>query len=213
MIRFLASALTCAAIFIACPAFALPTGARLLSASDMFQTNHSGKTYTCGRINSAWHGGQLVSGRFISFAQLIKNTKSAVKRAKGSKRTKLQSKLTSYKSSHSTVGAICRAAADNSNIPPPVSTPRPTPTPNLYFDSAGNVTAAGKSAFAIPSSLSANKDSGLSVWNNECRVCHESEHRNKRYSELVNLITEDPMYVSIPNSQLANLVAYLNRFR
>lgn len=196
----------------ACPALALPVGAQALPSSQMFQMNQNGRTYTCGMVNSVWHGGMLVSGRFISFAQLITNTKVKMKTAAPAKKAAMKIKLASYKKSHTVVGAICRAAA-NSNNNPPTSTPRPTPNTATNFDSSGNVTAAGKTLFAIPSSLSANKDRGKTVWDGECRACHSSEYRNKRYTDLVNLLPGAPMYIHLQSSELADLVAYLNRFR
>ncbi len=213
-VRTIAAALLVALVH-ACPASALPVGAILLPASQMFQTSQNGHTYTCGMVNSKWNGGILVSGRFMPFSQLITNTKVKLRTATGKKKLKLKAKLASYKNSHSTVGSICRAAASGGGGggSTPTHTPTPPPSSGSNFDSSGNVTAAGKALFTIPSSLSANKSRGQTVWSSTCRACHSSEYQNKRYVDLVNVLPAAPMFVHISNNQLADLVAYLNRFR
>lgn len=99
-------------------------------------------------------------------------------------------------------------------LPTPTSTTPPsTPTATSgNFDGNGNVTAAGKSLFGIPSSLSANISSGQSVWSKNCQGCH-SEKTNRTFSTYKSMIAASPMFITLPDSEVAHLTAYLNRFR
>jgi len=100
----------------------------------------------------------------------------------------------------------------------PTATPTasPTPTPQTgNFDSQGNVTPAGKALFGIPSSLSANITAGKSVQTAKCSGCH-AERTSRTFSDIRTNIKRSPMLfdeAQIPDPMLANLVAYLNRFR
>ena len=99
--------------------------------------------------------------------------------------------------------------------PTPVPTRTPTPTTG-NFDGSGNVTAAGKALFGIPSNLSANVSAGRSAWQFGCQGCHGSEKLNKTFSSYRALLKASPMFIfenDVPDSELANLTAYLNRFR
>jgi len=101
--------------------------------------------------------------------------------------------------------------------PAPVATATPTPAPQTgNFDAQGNVTAAGRVAFGIPSGVTANVSRGKTVAQSFCTGCH-SEKTNRTYSYLDQSIRSSPMLyddsqLSRPQ-QLADLTAYLNRFR
>jgi hypothetical protein len=100
------------------------------------------------------------------------------------------------------------------------STPTPTPTPTSVpqtgnFDLAGNVTPEGKLLFGIPSALTANLSVGRAVFTAKCTGCHV-ERSGRTFLDVRNSIRKPPMLydeVQIPDADLANLVAYLNRFR
>jgi hypothetical protein len=117
-------------------------------------------------------------------------------------------------------------ASTDSSVTPPKSTPiptpthagtnpTPTPTPTVRpgnFDGAGNVTAQGKAAFGIPSNLSANKNAGQTKWFATCRQCHSVEKTNRNFGTIKSVLPISPMFINLPDSDVANLTAYLNRF-
>lgn len=99
-------------------------------------------------------------------------------------------------------------------------TPRPTATPTPEpltgnFDLQGNVTPAGKLLFGIPSSLTANVTAGKAAQAAKCSGCH-LEKTGRTFMYVRTSIQRSPMLydeAQIPDPMLANLVAYLNRFR
>lgn len=99
--------------------------------------------------------------------------------------------------------------------PAPTGTPAPTPTP--VFDANGNVTPAGKTFLGIPAELEANIDTGENAHNfNGCSDCH-GERTMWLYPQLEARIELEPMFILVPEDlsrqDLADIVAYLNRFR
>ena len=68
----------------------------------------------------------------------------------------------------------------------------------------------------MPLDLAANIDRGDAIQRFYCVGCH-AERTQWRYPELSTRIAGDPMYFQIPEEltfqQVADLVAYLNRFR
>jgi hypothetical protein len=116
-----------------------------------------------------------------------------------------------------TSGATPPATATQTPAPARTATPAPTATPaSGNFDSLGNVTAQGRVLFAIPSGSSANVSRGKTVFQSFCAGCH-SERTNRTYTYLDQSIRRSPMLyddlqLSRPQ-QLADLTAYLNRFR
>lgn len=100
----------------------------------------------------------------------------------------------------------------------PTSPPAPLPTNTPLsgnFDSRGNVTEKGKSVFGIPSNLSANVSAGKIVSQSFCTGCH-GERVGLSYQTIDSAIRRSPMLYdesAISRQQLADLVAYLNRFR
>jgi hypothetical protein len=104
---------------------------------------------------------------------------------------------------------------------PPVASPTATPivaptaTPLTgNFDNRGNVTEKGKLTFGIPSHLSGNVTAGKQVVASFCAGCHQ-ERIGYSYPAIDSAIRRAPMLYdesSISRQQLADLVAYLNRF-
>lgn len=104
---------------------------------------------------------------------------------------------------------------------PPVASPTATPIaaptatpPTGNFDNRGNVTEKGKLAFGIPSHLSGNVTAGKQVVTSFCTGCHQ-ERIGWSYPAIDTAIRRSPMLYdesSISRQQLADLVAYLNRF-
>jgi hypothetical protein len=102
---------------------------------------------------------------------------------------------------------------DGTARPTPTRPPTPRPTsPSGNFDSNGNVTSVGKQLFGIPSSLSGNISRGNSVFQANCAGCHE-QRVNRTYSSYRAAISRSPMNISLTDTDLAHLTAYLNRFR
>ena len=99
----------------------------------------------------------------------------------------------------------------------PSLTPTPTATPNLgntNFDSSGNVTPKGMVVFGIPSSLSGNITAGKNIVQSYCS-CH-SDKNGLSFNSLRSAIALSPMFfdsTQVADPMLANITAYLNRFR
>jgi len=108
--------------------------------------------------------------------------------------------------------SACARLSDGGSAP---ATPTPTPVGSSgNFDSNGNVTAKGKTTFGIPSSLSGNISAGKTLTANYCG-CH-GERTGRSFSYLRAAIAQPPMYFNssqITDATLANITAYLNRFR
>jgi hypothetical protein len=120
------------------------------------------------------------------------------------------------------------ATPTNTPLPnAPASTPTATPTPitnsDSFFLSNGDVTIAGKEVMGIPTNLSANLMRGREKYGGGdagygCMGCHSQEKRNSTYDRINRAIVDPtgPMYGIVrpmPPSDLADIVAYLNRFR
>ena len=97
------------------------------------------------------------------------------------------------------------------------TSPTPTPTPSQIgggnFDGSGNTTPKGNTAFGIPSGITGNITSGKTTFSTYCS-CHGSLSA-KTFPYLRTRIAQDPMNfdsTQIPDSVLADVTAYLNRF-
>ncbi len=101
------------------------------------------------------------------------------------------------------------ASPSVSPSPTTSATPRPSSTPaSGNFDANGNTTA-----FGIPAGLVGNKNAGSSVWTSKCSGCHSTEERNRTFPQIQGALSIPVMSgIQITDAQLANLVAYLNRF-
>ena len=184
-------------------------------AVQTFQITNSGGKFTCERSESKWIPGRISKSNFLSFAAQIKTLKASAKIASASKRTKLLAKIATLKASNKIGQGICAGG-------PPLAgggNPTPTPTPGQQssgnFDFDGNVTAAGKSLFGIPSSLNGNISAGRAVFQAQCSGCH-GDKLGRTMSQYRVLIALAPMFFDsseINDGTLANLTAYLNRFR
>ncbi len=109
-------------------------------------------------------------------------------------------------------GPIPTATAQPTTPPAPLPTNTP---PSGNFDARGNVTEKGKAVFGIPSNLSANVSAGKIVGQSLCTGCH-GERVGLSYQTIDSAIRRSPMLYdesAISRQQLADLVAYLNRFR
>lgn len=101
-------------------------------------------------------------------------------------------------------------------LPTPTPTASPTPSIPIYnFDSMGNVTAQGKITFGIPQHLSGNISIGRNIYLTNCVGCH-IERNGRTFPQYRDIIARSPMLFDefqIPDQELADLVAYMNRFR
>lgn len=197
-----------------------------LTVDEVFEIDTGSKTITCGGpVNGNYVSGSAksISNAFV-FTPLndsVKSLKAKVKKAKGSKRDKLKKKLSTLQKRTKSENSIC--AAGPGGAPPtgtptsPNPTPTPTPRPTQSggnFDANGNVTSQGKTAFGIPSSLNANKNTGQSTYTSNCKGCHSSENTGRSYSSYGALIKGSPMFIfDLSDQDLADITAYLNRFK
>jgi len=191
---------------------ALPKGAQQLGSQDLYQTFKDGKVITCGRILSEWRSGIMVGfdkALFLSRADKIKDLKKKSRTAAEPKLSKLLSQLKKQRSLQRIENPICVEGS-------PTSTPTPTPTPGggcVNFDAFGNVTAAGITAFQIPSNLAANINTGTTVWQANCTGCH-SANLNRTFVAVKQAFQAEPQMsfaLSISDADLAQIIAYLNR--
>ena len=178
-------------------------------ASQTFQTMTSAGVFTCGLSGSSWVPGKISGSSFLPLAAQLKSLKLSSKRASGSKKIKLQKKIQKLKATIANGKTACFAG------PPYNPTPSPTPASFGNFDMAGNVTAVGKALFAIPSALNGNIAAGRTFWQAQCAGCH-TDKLNRTMPQYRGFIAQSPMLFSeeeVPDEALANLTAYLNRFR
>ncbi|MBX7137671.1 MAG: hypothetical protein K1X83_06775 [Oligoflexia bacterium] len=173
--------------------------------SSVFQASKDGKTYSCAVIDGVTLAGTLNKtdpNLFLSFKAQIRALKLQIAAASGARKSKLQNKLATITTKSKAGTAACRAGGGN-------------PPPQLgNFDLNGNVTPQGKVLFGIPSGLTANIFAGKLVLQANCG-CHE-ERTGRSFSNLRENTRRFPMgydEVSLPDAALANLTAYLNRFR
>ncbi|MBN8550879.1 MAG: hypothetical protein J0M12_16310 [Deltaproteobacteria bacterium] len=186
-------------------------------ASQTFVISSSAGKFTCGLSGSAWVSGKLSRSNFLPFATQIKALKLSAKSAGPAKKAKLLAKIKTLKTTMKKGNAACKNGPPSGGGGGGGTQPTATPTPAApgNFDMAGNVTAKGKALFGIPSSLNGNISAGRSTWQAQCMGCH-SDKLNRTMSQYRGLISQAPMFFDsneIPDSTLANLTAYLNRFR
>jgi len=146
---------------------------------------------------------------FTAYSQVLKKQKQKLKKKPS---VKNQKKVKSTRQIKKKGSQACK------NVVPPTPTTTPTPEvsppPDGNFDAVGNVTDEGKLLFGIPSELNANIEAGLIIQNAECG-CH-GERNNRTFSQLRTAILGEPMFIGeseVPDQDLADLTAYLNRFR
>jgi hypothetical protein len=172
----------------------------------------SGSTYLAGALRKKT--GPLTKANFNTYRALARKAKADAKKAPTKKKkSKLQKLAASYTMLDKSQSPQCASG------PPGGGTPTPTPTPGggsgSIFDSAGNLTLEGKTLLGIPTTLEANISRGRTVQQNNCVGCHV-ERSLYTFTTLRVEIAESPMFFDLermPDQALADLTAYLNRFR
>lgn len=209
-------------VLIASLAWALPPGTVKLSSSRVFQTTTSEGKFVCGKMsNGKWVPGIFVNKKALLFQPLsakVKQITSKMASAADHELPAMQLQLSSFQGKLSAGKLVCKSGKPKSggggSSPSPTPTPPPTGSSGC-FDSSGSVTSAGKAKFGIPSSLSASISAGKSAVQAMCSGCH-SDELGKSFGQYRTAIAVDPMFydeAQVPNSTLANITAYLNRFR
>jgi len=190
-------------------AFAQPKGAILIDPTTIYVAqDNKQQTYTCLEVGTSdYRAGKMVGvilDYFLAYTTEVQALKAKIAKASGSKKTKLELKLKKLKTKAKRGNSACAAARAN-----------PNPGTGPIFDYLGNVTPAGKSKFQIPVEYTANQDTGEVVFNYYCTGCHEPQ-LNRTFPIYRSMIAQSPMLydeTQISNQQLADLVAYLNRFQ
>jgi len=198
----------------------------------LFQYHDLQGTFYC-RFDSEgrWESGVMNgSNSFRSFNSEINRLKLIFRRNR-SRQIQKQIKALQIRSKSTSI--ICAEGLLATPIPGPISTTSPTqipipptppsigvtntPAPTIsFFDVNGEMTTEGKQFLAIPVALSANIEQGLTLFSQyQCIKCH-SERLNRTFETYRENLKRAPMNfneISLPDSDLANLTAYLNRFR
>jgi mono/diheme cytochrome c family protein len=171
--------------------------------------------------NGKWVPGLFVNKKALLFQPLSAKVKQIAKKMQSASDTELpamQLQLSAFQLKLSAGKPVCKPGKPKSgggggSSPSPTPTPPPT-SGSGCFDSSGSATSAGKAKFGIPSSYSANITAGKSAVQAMCSGCH-SDELGKKFSQYRTAIALDPMFydeAQVPNSTLANITAYLNRF-
>lgn len=196
-----------------------PNGSVPIDVTQIFSITSGGKKYTCALVGSKYVAGSRLNGStlFLPLSAKVKALKRKIKQASGAAKERLMKKLPKLLAQRKAGDKAC-VGGPNQPTPTPGggATKTPTPVASGNFDSQGNVTAAGKAAFGIPSNLAANSNTGSSFYNSLCKGCHISEERNKSFSQYRTSTSGSPMFFTtsaLPDSTLAHITAYLNRFR
>jgi len=85
------------------------------------------------------------------------------------------------------------------------STTKPTPPAGSVFDADGNTIS-----FGIPVGLVGNVHQGKRLYVQECASCHANlAGGNESFPQLKRTIAGSPMFITLPDSTLADIVAYL----
>ncbi len=199
----------CATIFLMAPllASAQTSGVKpvTLPYSSIIERSSAGKTIVCGNL-PPWTAGRTIGGTgFIStaaeitaFKKLLRKTRSVTTRSKIQRSIK---KLNNY-------AAIATPICDQEND---------LEEGSGYFDAAGNLTNAGKAAFAVPLNLSANAGTGYNTWKTNCGSCHAGLPQAlsaNTFPAIKDRIQLSPMNFAVPGEiteqQIADIVALAN---
>jgi hypothetical protein len=211
-------------LLFASSAWALPPGTVKLTSTKLFQVSTEDGKFVCGKISNKWVPGAYVNKKAKLFQPLsakIKQIQKQMAKADPSQHESMQLQLNTVQSKLTLGKPHCKKGKPTSGggSGGGGSTPTPTPTPpssgTNCFDSSGSATSAGKAKFGIPSSLGANITSGRYAVQSMCSGCHADE-LGRTFSNLRSAIAADPMFYTnqdVPDSVLANITAYLNRFR
>ena len=190
-----------------------------------FQVRLRATTYTCGEVAGKMRSGRInrSSAQFVPYSVDIKALKAKIKKASAAKKPALKRKLAALIAKAAAGDRVCKNTSPGQTPAPgapagPTKTPTPAPAAG-NFDSRGNVTAAGKAKFGIPSNLSANRNAGQTVYNaarssnlgmKSCGGCH-TERANRSYSYMQAILPSSIMQINLSAGDLANLTAYINR--
>lgn len=193
--------INCLILFCPIVAHAAPPGAIALPDNSIVQKSSAGKLYVCGNV-PPWAVGRMTSGYFQPTTAEIASLKKKLKATSDSnKKNAIKAKIKSRKAYLNAGSPIC-SSNDSSEG---------------NFDEMGNVTAAGKIAFGIPSNINANVNSGIAAWNGTCKGCHggfPSSLPIKTYTYISQRITQSPMFFSVPAEvsfeNIASIVAFAN---
>jgi hypothetical protein len=215
----------------------LVISASLAQPTTQFSIEVDEKSYICQNNGNTWVPGTYTSaGDFQSFRIFIAKLKKKIKTASGTKSLSLKNKVKKLTKKSREVQAVCEINKPvDTGMPTPViptsiavSTVTPTRIPGAVatatpqsaassFTASGDVTLAGKNLFAIPPSLSGNITRGKAEFQNNCSGCHTEQRAvNKTFTYLRTAIKITPMLFNegnMPDAQLADITAYLNRFR
>ncbi len=183
----------------------------IINPDNTFTKETSAGVVTCAEIDSSGYLAGILKGsdKFVTYTVLKAKTKSKVALKTGIAKAKLKLKLKKYKKREKEGNLACATGPDNSNPP------GGSPPSGGNFDLQGNVTEIGKINFGIPANLSANVDVGLGIYNSMCVGCHTA-NLNRSFTDYREKTKLSPMLydeISLPDNNLANLTAYLNRFR
>lgn len=191
-------------LVISCAFGATIPGGVDLEDSEIFQTMYSGKTYTCGLVASKWIPGRIAESLFLSTKAEITYIKKTIKKTRDSRqKLKLSKKQKTLETKLESGTVACEIGSGGST--------------GGNFDALGNLTAAGKIAFQVPSSLSASANKGISTWSSKCYGCHLSSPlflRPNTFPAIKERIQQSPMFFRIPeevtDQEIADIVAYRN---
>jgi hypothetical protein len=192
-----------------------------------FEVSYNEESYICTVKGATFLVSISNNGRELLLTRRIKVLKKQLQKATGQKKAKIGKQIRVLAKLNRMVVKVCKQTSSSLFTPTPGSTLTPsTPTPTVVpttggnvgegnFDNDGNVTSTGKALFGIPDSLSANVSRGKLVHDQQCVGCHAPK-TNKSFSYLRTEIAKSPMFIDttrMPDATLADLTAYINRFR
>lgn len=194
-----------AALVFSTTVFAEPVSEQItVSPNQIYSVFADGDVFYCAIINSAAEAGVLkgINGnRFVTFRKKVKTLR---RRDRTTGLTKAgRRKLRATRSLMISGNEAC-----GSNAPD-------NPVVERTFDALGNVTATGRQTLMIPEGLPANLYQGKVVFDRHCVGCHEGQ-TNRTFPAYRTRTSQEPMFFTeevLPDEELANLTAYLNRFR
>lgn len=196
-------------IFIFSSSLALANNLIEVDPADIENIEVGKRNFACARINNKIIIGKLVESSFIkNFKASIKKARKQVRKAPEDKLAKRARRLAKLKGINRKGKKACRQALNGGGDDEDSGNEN-------NFDSNGDVTANGKALFQIPSNLSANVSRGQIIFQEYCTGCH-MEQRNLTFPYYRNAIAGPPMSYNendLPDQELADLVAWLNRFR
>jgi hypothetical protein len=202
----------------------VPVAAYTETPSSVFEINDSGRAAFCGQIGASWLPAlKRRNGTFVSARSELRSLVAKIRREKSRKIiARLESTQRSVRVLQSRTRATCAEGPPQSipdggtggTLPP---TPTPTPTPqgsvppiNPCFLPGGDIKAG---CFGIPATLIANINRGETFYGRNCRGCH-GVRVAMPYDRVATSFDRIPqMQPFKPGAQqLADIVAYLNRF-